>query len=70
MMVLKTQAISLQLSDLHGAGGLTLEIKPPAVAIPLKMTFSSAGIEIRNGKNSIKLTAASVNVNDGALEVI
>ena len=67
---LKTKGISLQLVDLPGAGGLTLEVKPPAVAMPLKMTFTSAGIEIRNGKNSIKLTAASVNVNDGALEVI
>lgn len=70
MTVLKTQAITLQLSDVPGGGGLTLEVKPPAVAIPLRMKFSSAGIEIRNGKNSIKLTAASVNVNDGALEVI
>jgi hypothetical protein len=70
MTVLKTQAITLQLSDLPGGGGLTLEVKPPAVAIPLKMAFTSSGIEIRNGKNSIKLTAVSVNVNDGALEVI
>ncbi len=70
MTVLKTQWLTLQLSDLAGAGGLTLEVNQPAVAIPLKMTFTSSGIEIRNGKNSIKLTAASVNVNDGALEVI
>jgi hypothetical protein len=70
MTVLQTQGITLQLSDVPGAGGFTLEVKPPAVAIPLKMTFTSAGIEIRNGKNSIKLTAASVNLNDGALEVI
>lgn len=70
MMVLKTQGVTLQLSDVPGGGGLTIEVNPPAVAIPLKMTFTSAGIEIRNGKNSIKLTAVSVNVNDGALEVI
>jgi hypothetical protein len=68
--VLKTLGVTLQLSDLPGGGGFTLEVNPPAVAIPLKMTFTSAGIEIRNGKNSVKLTAASVNVNDGALEVI
>ncbi len=70
MTVLKTEGITLQLSDVPGGGGLTLEVKPPAVAIPLKMTFTSSGIEILNGKNSIKLTAASVNINDGALEVI
>lgn len=70
MTVLKTQAVTLQLSDVAGAGGLTVEVNPPAVSVPLKMTFTSSGIEIRNGKNSIKLTAAGVNVNDGALEVI
>lgn len=70
MTVLKTLGVNLQLSDVPGGGGLTIEVNPPAVAIPLKLTFTSAGIEIRNGKNSIKLTAVSVNVNDGALEVI
>jgi hypothetical protein len=70
MVVLKTLGITLQLSDVPGGGGLTIEVNPPAVAIPLKMAFTSAGIEIVNGKNSIKLTAVSVNVNDGALEVI
>jgi len=70
MVVLKTLGITLQISDIPGGGGFTLEVNPPAVAIPLKMAFTSAGIEIVNGKNSIKLTAASVTVNDGALEVI
>jgi len=70
MVVLQTLGVTLQLSDVPGGGGLTIEVRPPAVAIPLTMTFTSAGIEIRNGKNSVKLTAASVNVNDGALEVI
>lgn len=68
--VLQTQGVTLKLSDLPGAGGFTLEVGPPAVAIPLSMTFNATGIEIRNGKNSIKLTAASVTINDGALEVI
>jgi len=70
MIVLKTQWLTLQLSDVAGAGGLTLEAGPPAVAIPLEMKLTSAGIEIVNGKNNIKLTPASVNINDGALEVI
>ena len=30
----------------------------------------SLDIEISNGKNSIKLSPVSVNVNDGALEII
>ncbi|HEX4961800.1 MAG TPA: phage baseplate assembly protein V [Thermoanaerobaculia bacterium] len=68
--VLKTRGGTLKLSDLEGAGGLTIEVNPPAVSSLLKVTFTSSGIEIRNGKNSIQLSAAGVNVNDGALEVI
>jgi len=70
VVALQTQSVSLKLVDLPGAGGFTLEVKPPAVATPLKLAFTSAGIEIQNGKNSIKLTPVSVTINDGALEVI
>ncbi|HEX9736065.1 MAG TPA: phage baseplate assembly protein V [Thermoanaerobaculia bacterium] len=70
VMMLKTKAVTLTLSDLPGAGGFTLEVKPPAVGIPLRLIFNAAGIEIQGGKNSIKLTPVSVNVNNGALEVI
>lgn len=68
--VLKTQSITLTLAEVPGAGGFTIDVKAPAVAAPLKLTFTSAGIELQNGKNSIKLTPVSVNVNNGALEVI
>jgi type VI secretion system (T6SS) baseplate-like injector VgrG len=70
MKVWKTDAITLTLSDLPGAGGLTVEVNPPAVATPLKITFDSSGIEMTNGATSVKLTAASVSLNNGALEVI
>jgi hypothetical protein len=70
VVALKTQSIALTLSDVPGGGGFTLEVNPPAVATPLKLTFTSAGIEISNGKNSILLSAASVNINNGALEII
>ncbi len=70
VVALATKSVTLSLVDLPGAGGFTLEVKPPAVATPLKLAFTSAGIEISNGKNSIKLSAISVNVNDGALEII
>ncbi len=68
--VLKSKSVTLTLVDLPGAGGFTLEVKPPAVATPLKLAFTSAGIELQNGKNSIKLSPASVSINNGALEVI
>lgn len=70
MKVLKTDGITLTMSDLPGAGGFTLEVNPPVVATPLKLAFTSAGIEMTNGAASVKLTPASVSVNNGALEVI
>jgi len=68
--VLKTDGITLTLSDLPGAGGFTLEVGPPAVQTPLKLVFNASGIELQNGAASVKLTPASVSVNPGALEVI
>ena len=68
--VLKTRGVTLTMSDLPGAGGFTLEANPPAVATPLKLVFDSSGIEIKNGAASVKLSPASVSLNNGALEVI
>ena len=70
MKVLKTDGVTLTLSDLPGAGGLTIEVNPPVVATPLKLVFSASGIEITNAAASVKLTPASVSINNGALEVI
>ena len=68
--VLQTDAITLKLDDTPGAGGFTLEVNPPAVAVPVKLVCSSDGVELSHGAASIKLTPASVSINDGALEVI
>lgn len=68
--ILQTDAIKLELSDLPGAGGLTLEVGPPAVPTPVTIKASSTGVEISMGKNKIALTQASVSINDGALEVM
>jgi hypothetical protein len=70
MKMIKTDCITLTLSDLPGAGGFTLEVQPPAVTTPLKLVFNAGGIEISNSAANIKLTPASVSVNNGALEVI
>ena len=69
MKVLKTDGITLTLSDLPGAGGFTLEVGPPVVPMPLKLVCNAAGIEITNGAASVKLSPASVSLNNGALEV-
>ncbi len=68
--LLKTASISLEMSDVQGKGGLTIEVKPPAVSSPLKIALTSEGIELSNGSQKVKLTTANVDVNDGALQVM
>jgi len=70
MKVLKTDSITMTLSDLPGIGGFTLEVNPPAVPIPVKLVCDASGVELTHGAASIKLTPASVSINNGALEVI
>jgi hypothetical protein len=70
MKVLKTDAISVTLSDLPGGGGLTIEVSPPAVAMAAKLAITSSGIEISTGPAKIVLGPAGVSINDGALEVV
>ena len=70
MKVWKTDSITLTLSDLPGIGGVTLEVNPPAVPMPMKLVFDVSGIELSTGASSVKLTPVSVSVNNGALEVI
>ncbi|MGH4024789.1 MAG: phage baseplate assembly protein V [Pseudonocardiaceae bacterium] len=70
MKVLKTDGLTLTINDLPGAGGVTLEVSPPVVATPLKISLTAAGIELSNGVASVKLSPASVSLNNGALEVI
>lgn len=69
MKVLKTDGITLTLSDLPGAGGFTLEVGPPVVPVPLKLVCNASGIELSNSAATIKMTPVSVSINNGALEV-
>ncbi len=68
--VLQTDSITLKLDDTPGVGGFTLEINPPAVSVPVKLVCDVNGVELTHGAASIKLTPASVSINNGALEVI
>jgi len=70
MKVIKMDNITLTMSELPGAGEVTLEVSPPAVALPLKMTFDSSGIKLDAGPlGVVELTPAGVKINSGALEV-
>ena len=70
MKIIKMDTISLTLSELPGIGGVTLEVSPPSVALPLKMTFDAQGIKLDAGPlGVVELTPAGVKINSGALEV-
>lgn len=60
--VFKTEYVALQLSDLPGAGGVTLEVGSPAVAMPLRMVFDSNGIEIDNAPANLVITQSKIEL--------
>lgn len=65
MKVLKTDAGTITINDLPGAGGITIE-----TSLGMKIVINSVGIEISDGqKGTIKLTGPQVSINSGALEV-
>ncbi len=63
MKVFKTDSITIELNDMPGAGGATLEVNSPGVSVPLKMTFNSAGIEIDCNPANVKLTPKGIELN-------
>ena len=66
MKVLKTDTATVTISDVPGAGGVTIE-----TVTGMKIAITVEGIEINNGQGgAIKLTGPQVSVNEGALEVI
>jgi hypothetical protein len=67
--VLKTDSVGITVSDVPGSGGVTVEVGPPAVAMPIKLALTSAGVELSVGASSVKLDGVSVSVNNGALQV-
>lgn len=69
MKVFKTDGITLTFSSLPGAGGVTLEVSPPVVPMPMKLVFGPTGIELSQTPWGIKITPSGVSINDGALEV-
>jgi hypothetical protein len=67
--MLKTDGVTLTISDVPGSGGVTLEVQPPLVPVPLTLKLSASGIELHSGAASVVLSTVSVSINNGALEV-
>ena len=69
--VLKTESTTLTVNDLPGAGGMTIEVNPPAVAVPLKLEFSSSGIKITCNPAVIemKITGIDIQVPPAAVKL-
>ena len=63
--VIKTGFATISINDLLGAGEVIIES-----ATGLRIVMDVSGIELNNGAAKVKLTPASVSINDGALEVI
>ncbi|MDC7341110.1 phage baseplate assembly protein V [Streptomyces lydicus] len=64
----KTEAVTVTLSDLPG-GGFTIEVGPPAAAVPVRISCTGEGLELSAGPADVKLSGPTVSVNNGALEV-
>jgi Type VI secretion system/phage-baseplate injector OB domain len=65
MKVIKTDSATITINDLPGLNGITIE-----TVTGLKIALDITGIELKNSAASIKLTPASVSINNGALDVI
>ncbi len=70
VVVFATDGITVTASAVPGAGGLTIEVGSPAVAVPVKLVLGATGIELSTGASKITLDGVKVSVNDGALDVM
>ncbi|WP_088888985.1 phage baseplate assembly protein V [Leptolyngbya ohadii] len=60
--VFRTESTTVTVSDLPGVGGVTIEVKPPAVTVPLKMTFQQQAVEITCGTAVITIAIDGIDL--------
>lgn len=70
VLMFASDGIKVTVSTVPGAGGITVEVGSPAVAVPVKLVMGAQGIELSSGGASVKLDAVKVSMNNGALEVM
>jgi len=68
MKIFKTESITLILNDDPEAGGLTLEVLPPAVDTPISITLNSAGIQVET-EAVFELTSQESNLTSESLTI-
>ncbi len=68
MKIFKTECITLIINDEPEAGGITLEVTPPAVGTPISITIDSEGIQIET-EATIEVTSQEINVTSESISV-
>ena len=61
--VFATSAVKVTVSDVPGAGGVTVEVGAPAVGVPVKLTLDQQGVNLSVGGASLKLTPAQATLS-------
>jgi cytoskeletal protein CcmA (bactofilin family) len=67
--VIKTDGITLTLSDMPEAGGVFLTVNEPSVAMPRSMTFTSEGITLTCEDAIINMTPEEISVSTAEVVV-
>jgi uncharacterized protein involved in type VI secretion and phage assembly len=62
--VLKTDCIELVMSDLPGAGGVTLKLDSPAVATPISLVMDSNGVELKLDPSKVTITINGIELSN------
>jgi hypothetical protein len=68
--LIKTEGCTLMLDDTPGVGGVKLEVGPPIIPLPAKLTLGADGANLVYVGCSVRVGAKSVKVNHTALEVL
>jgi|JI6StandDraft_1071083.scaffolds.fasta_scaffold287829_1 hypothetical protein len=67
--VLKTDCMNLVMSDLPGAGGITLELSAPAVSVPISLTMDSNGVTLTLDPSEITVKVDGITLENGAASI-
>jgi hypothetical protein len=67
--VLRTESTTVTISDLPGAGGVTMQVNPPAVPLAVKVSIDVHGVVVSVGPSSVTVSLAETRLTTGAASV-